>query len=591
MVKKIGISLAVSALLTQISLNAHTYDVKSGWNLLGAVEDINSSEFKGVASAIWSYRDGSWASAYPDTQNSNILLNSGRGFWIFANQNGSLNTEAQDSSDSELREFKLEAWADNWFSAYLDENLIVEDSVSITTEKSFNSETATFKANYPLNLNFIIKDFKQNDTGLEYIGAKNQQMGDGGFIMQITDLQSGKVVAVSDANMKCSILHKAPLDKLCANESNPVAGEGACGYISLEEPTNWKSADFDSSSFVSASIYSESQIGVKDGYSEISWDSSAKLIWGDDLEIDNTLICKLTVKESSDEVTAVTQRSRCEIIKDSFSSFSDVAVSCDSNYAYVTSDTFPNHDKMNGITGTNEQIPVPATNYTTPIVLNPNGTTGKTTIDASVAIAVNGVPIYDYSSQGDLDVDNYDANIDTFLLGQLDNCGGHAGRGDDYHYHARPNCMIDMMSDKTDETIIGWGYDGYPLYDTNNPDGSAISDGELDVCHGKVDEDFGYRYHTSTKAPYVPVCLRGAIDESKLPRVAPMKGRTTGTPPQGGVTNLVYSENSGLVRMDYSYSGESYYIQYSPSSSENCYIFETKTVTDKGQVVSGEFCR
>ena len=48
MVKKIGISLAVSALLTQISLNAHTYDVKSGWNLLGAVEDINSSEFKGV---------------------------------------------------------------------------------------------------------------------------------------------------------------------------------------------------------------------------------------------------------------------------------------------------------------------------------------------------------------------------------------------------------------------------------------------------------------------------------------------------------------------------------------------------------------
>lgn len=26
-------------------------------------------------------------------------------------------------------EFKMEAWADNWFAAYLDETLIVEDSV------------------------------------------------------------------------------------------------------------------------------------------------------------------------------------------------------------------------------------------------------------------------------------------------------------------------------------------------------------------------------------------------------------------------------------------------------------------------------
>lgn len=57
--------------------------------------------------------------------------------------------------------FQLEAWADNWFAAYLGEELIVEDSVSITTERSFNAETAVFEANYPLTLNFILKDFKK----------------------------------------------------------------------------------------------------------------------------------------------------------------------------------------------------------------------------------------------------------------------------------------------------------------------------------------------------------------------------------------------------------------------------------------------
>ena len=115
--------------------------------------------------------------------------------------------------------FKMEAWADNWFAVFLDETLIVEDSVPITTERSFNSESITFKASYPLHLNFVLKDFKENDTGLEYIGSDRQQMGDGGFIMQLTDISSGKVVAVSDANFKCIVIHEAPLDKSCEKVS------------------------------------------------------------------------------------------------------------------------------------------------------------------------------------------------------------------------------------------------------------------------------------------------------------------------------------------------------------------------------------
>lgn len=191
--------------------------------------------------------------------------------------------------------FQLEAWADNWFAAYLGEELIVEDSVSITTERSFNAETAVFEASYPLTLNFILKDFKENDTGLEYIGTNRQQMGDGGFIMQLTDVGTGKVVAVSNADWACTVIHEAPLDKSCENESNPVAGTAPCAFIDLGEPDGWKSADFDDSSWTATTVHAASAVSPKDGYNQISWNPSAELIWGPDLETDNTILCRVTI--------------------------------------------------------------------------------------------------------------------------------------------------------------------------------------------------------------------------------------------------------------------------------------------------------
>jgi len=191
--------------------------------------------------------------------------------------------------------FQLEAWADNWFAAYLGEELIVEDSVSITTERSFNAETAVFEASYPLTLNFILKDFKENDTGLEYIGSQRQQMGDGGFIFQLTDMSLGDVVAVSNTDWTCTVIHEAPLDKSCESESNPVAGTTPCTFTDLGEPDGWKNANYDDSSWTATTVYSASDVSPKDGYNQISWDDSAELIWGPDLETDNTILCRVTV--------------------------------------------------------------------------------------------------------------------------------------------------------------------------------------------------------------------------------------------------------------------------------------------------------
>jgi hypothetical protein len=144
-------------------------------------------------------------------------------------------------------------------------------------------------------LNFILKDFKENDTGLEYIGTNRQQMGDGGFIAQFINADTGEVIAVTSSNWVCTVIHEAPLDKSCEKESNPVAGQMPCGFTSLEEPTGWKDVNFDSSTWANATVYSADQVGPKDGYDQISWNPSAKFIWGPDLETDNTVLCRLTV--------------------------------------------------------------------------------------------------------------------------------------------------------------------------------------------------------------------------------------------------------------------------------------------------------
>ncbi|WP_372804295.1 YHYH protein [Loktanella salsilacus] len=295
----------------------------------------------------------------------------------------------------------------------------------------------------------------------------------------------------------------------------------------------------------------------------------------------------------------------CEAVTESVAEagFDDVVtVTCTDNQALIASDTYPDHEMMTGIIGTNEQVPVPAVNYASPITLVPVSGTEPHTRDAALGVAVNGVPIYDYTAGGEMsqsDLATYQANLDTVATGQLDACGGHAGRGDDYHYHAAPTCMIDQMANKGPDAIIGWAFDGFPIYADTNPDGTAIAAGVLDVCNGQADDVFGYRYHTSEGAPYIIQCLMGEVpDIDTLPRVRPLgaaeggRGPEAGQPPRGGVDDLVFvQDDDGTRTMTYSYQGGDYYIKYAPSETENCYNFETRTVTNGGALFAQELCR
>lgn len=190
--------------------------------------------------------------------------------------------------------YSADVWADNWFELRVNGVQVAEDSVSITTERSFNAESFSFEAERPFTLGLVAKDFKENDTGLEYIGSRRQQMGDGGVILQIMDAE-GNTTAVSSDLWQCLVIHHAPLDKSCESEDNPVVGQAPCGFEASDEPEGWDLAGFDAADWSPASVYSEAQVDPKMGYDEITWDQDAQLIWGPDLEQDNTVLCRLTV--------------------------------------------------------------------------------------------------------------------------------------------------------------------------------------------------------------------------------------------------------------------------------------------------------
>ena len=201
-------------------------------------------------------------------------------------------TAAESTGEDVSSTFLVEVWADNWMAVYVDGELIGEDSVSITTERSFNAESFTFEATYPFTIGIETKDFKETDSGIEYIGQANQQMGDGGLIAQVTNTSTGEVVAVTNSDWSALVVHRAPLNPECVDDPDP---DSACIYEISETPAGWPNADFDDSSWDAATEWSAAAVSPKDGYDDIDWDASAAFIWGSDLEIDNTILTRLAV--------------------------------------------------------------------------------------------------------------------------------------------------------------------------------------------------------------------------------------------------------------------------------------------------------
>ena len=133
-------------------------------------------------------------------------------------------------------QFTAEVWADNWFSLYVNGQKVAEDSEPITQVRSFNAEPITFTATYPLTIAMVTKDYTEGNSGLEYIGTPNQQMGDGGFIAQFTETATGKVVAATNDRWQGLVVQRAPLNQACVTSSDPNT---TCTYETKTEPDGW----------------------------------------------------------------------------------------------------------------------------------------------------------------------------------------------------------------------------------------------------------------------------------------------------------------------------------------------------------------
>ncbi|MDJ0824715.1 MAG: PEBP family protein [Rhodobacter sp.] len=191
-------------------------------------------------------------------------------------------------------ELTAEIWVDNWFAFWVNGEKLIEDSVPITTERSFNAERVTFNSDPPFVFAFEFRDFMETATGLEYIGTRRQQMGDGGAIAQVRD-STGALVAATDADWRCLVVQHAPEQTSCERERSPQVDKAPCSQRVAEVPADWYAPGFDASGWDAAMVHSARDVGPKDGYDRIDWDRAARIIWGPDLKRDNVVLCRAEV--------------------------------------------------------------------------------------------------------------------------------------------------------------------------------------------------------------------------------------------------------------------------------------------------------
>ena len=250
----------------------------------------------------------------------------------------------------------------------------------------------------------------------------------------------------------------------------------------------------------------------------------------------------------------------------------------DSTYFRVESKGIPSHGMMTGITGWQQQFPIPQCYIGTnawSIPLNPSIAANPVPVNqfhflkGAVAIAVNGVAIFNpYTNTG----------VDAFLDGQLDYWGGHCGRADDYHYHTAP---LHLYSTSPLTYPIAYALDGFAVYGTLEPDGSNMK--SLDANHGHYASNGVYHYHGTATAPYMIGDMVGSVTEDADLQIVPQSKassiRPAGAPLKGAViTNLVANANQNGYALTYTLAGLTYLVEYEWSTN-GVYTFKYTSPT------------
>jgi hypothetical protein len=262
--------------------------------------------------------------------------------------------------------------------------------------------------------------------------------------------------------------------------------------------------------------------------------------------------------------------------------FPEVRVRWDGTWLYVESNGMPSHGMMAGITNWQQQVGIPQNYYADnawQIPLKPELSdnpisTRDNLFRGAIALAVNGVPIFNaLNNRGE----------DAFLIGELDDWGGHAGRADDYHYHAAPLHLQDIVGE---DAPIAYALDGYPIYGLKEPDGSEVVG--LDEYNGHFGP--GYHYHASLIYPYINGGLRGVITVEGG-QVEPQPGtwgvRPATTPLRDAEIISYETQGESGHSILYTYNNQSYTFSWSTDETAETATFSL--INPGGSVTSNTY--
>ena len=244
---------------------------------------------------------------------------------------------------------------------------------------------------------------------------------------------------------------------------------------------------------------------------------------------------------------------------------SSIKVMRSGKYYLVESSGLPAHNMMVGIKSWQQQVPN-AQSYTgtrawsipaTPVMSKAPMSAKNHFLRGAIALAVNGVPIFNaLNNRGD----------DAYLSGELDNWGGHCGRADDYHYHVAP---LHLQSIIGRTSPIAYALDGYPIYGTTEPDGSAVVG--LDEFNGHFDKKKKYHYHGTSTYPYINGGFKGVVSEVEgqvSPQPSANPYRDGGEPLRGAVVTNFVQTGPTAYDLTYDLNGGNYHVRYATSGNE-----------------------
>lgn len=250
-------------------------------------------------------------------------------------------------------------------------------------------------------------------------------------------------------------------------------------------------------------------------------------------------------------------KQRASEITKSFKPFEPkVTTRSDDQFFYVQSDGMPDHELMVGIVAWQQQVPLPQSyrgnnSWQFPLFPKP-AANPKSAKDGffrgAIAIAANGVPIFNPIKN--------DGRTDTLLAGELDEYGGHSGRGDDYHYHVAPLFLQDKLGK---DLPVAFALDGYPLFGLTCENGKVPTD--LDAMNGHITAKRGYHYHATKTYPYLNGGFHGEVTE----RGGQVEPQPRATSPREALPPLRGAKITGFKRT----GQDSYSLTYTLNGNEN----------------------